>query len=80
MGYFNGISPKNDARRRSGVDEDRSVPNLARLMDEIKKVATSREVVIGGDFNLTVSLWPGPERPTCKQNLAIRARLADGTR
>jgi exonuclease III len=48
-----------------------------RLLDEIKKVAAGREVVIGGDFNLTVSCWPGPERPTCKQDLAIQARLAE---
>src|SRR5262249_3014192 len=48
-----------------------------RLLDEIKKVAGPREVVIGGDFNLTMSRWPGPERPTCKQDLAVQARLAD---
>jgi endonuclease/exonuclease/phosphatase family metal-dependent hydrolase len=48
-----------------------------RLLEEIKKVAGRREVVLGGDFNLTVSRWPGPERPTCKQDLAIQARLAD---
>jgi hypothetical protein len=48
-----------------------------KLLDEIKKVARGRDVVIGGDFNLTVSRWPGPERPTCKQDLVIQARLAD---
>ena len=48
-----------------------------KLLDEIKKVARGREIVIGGDFNLTVSHWPGPERPTGKQDLAIQARLAD---
>ena len=48
-----------------------------KLLDEIKKVAGGREVVIGGDFNLTVSNWTGTERPTCKQDLAIQARLAD---
>lgn len=48
-----------------------------KLLDGIKKVAAGREVVIGGDFNLTVSHWRGPERPTGKQDLAIQARLAD---
>jgi endonuclease/exonuclease/phosphatase family metal-dependent hydrolase len=48
-----------------------------KLLEEIKKVATDRDVIIGGDFNLTVSHWPGPDRPTCKQDLAIQARLAD---
>lgn len=48
-----------------------------KLLDEIKKVAGGRAVVIGGDFNLTVSHWPGPERPTGKHDLAIQARLAE---
>jgi hypothetical protein len=33
-----------------------------KLLDEIKKVAAGGDVVIGGDFNLTVSNWLGPER------------------
>jgi endonuclease/exonuclease/phosphatase family metal-dependent hydrolase len=48
-----------------------------KMLDEIKKVAASREVVIGGDFNLTVSHWPGTERPVRMRDLAIQARLAD---
>jgi endonuclease/exonuclease/phosphatase family metal-dependent hydrolase len=48
-----------------------------KLLDEIKMVAAGRDVVIGGDFNLTVSNWSGSERPTCKQDLAIQVRLAD---
>jgi endonuclease/exonuclease/phosphatase family metal-dependent hydrolase len=48
-----------------------------KLLDEVKKVAAGREVVIGGDFNLTVGKWAGPERPTGKRDLAIQARLAE---
>ena len=48
-----------------------------RLLDEIKKVAAGREVVIGGDFNVTVSHVPGCGRPACKGERAIQARLAD---
>jgi endonuclease/exonuclease/phosphatase family metal-dependent hydrolase len=48
-----------------------------KLLDQIKKVTDGREVVIGGDFNLTVSHWPGSERPTCKHDLAIQERLAE---
>jgi exonuclease III len=48
-----------------------------KLLDRIRKVAAGREVVIGGDFNVAVSRWPGPERPTGRQDLAIQARLAD---
>lgn len=51
--------------------------HVNKVLDEIRKVAGGREVVIGGDFNLTVSHWPGPERPTGRQDLAIQARLAD---
>jgi exonuclease III len=48
-----------------------------KLLDEIKKVAGRREIVIGGDFNIAVSHWPGPERPTCKQDSMIQVRLAE---
>jgi endonuclease/exonuclease/phosphatase family metal-dependent hydrolase len=48
-----------------------------KLLDAIRKVAGGREVVIGGDFNLTVSNWSGSERPVRKPELAIQARLAD---
>jgi exonuclease III len=48
-----------------------------KLLDEISKVAGRREIVIGGDFNITVSNWTGSERPVSKQELAIHARLAD---
>lgn len=50
---------------------------INKLLDEIKKIARNRAVVIGGDFNLTVSHWPVSERPVSKQDLAIQARLAD---
>lgn len=48
-----------------------------RLLDEINKLAGGREVIIGGDFNVTVSHRPGSRRPVSKQDLAIQARLAD---
>lgn len=48
-----------------------------KILDRISRIAGRREIIIGGDFNLTVSNWTGPERPTCKQDLAIQARLAD---
>lgn len=47
------------------------------ILDEIKKIAAGREIIIGGDFNLTVSNWIGSGRPVSKQDLAIQARLAD---
>jgi exonuclease III len=48
-----------------------------KLLDRIKKVTAGREVVLGGDFNVAVSHWPGPERPIGRQDLAIQASLAD---
>ena len=41
------------------------------------RIAGLREIIIGGDFNLTVSNWAGSERPVSKQDLAIQARLTD---
>lgn len=48
-----------------------------RILDTIKEIAAGRDVVIGGDFNLTVSNWANSERPVSKQDLAIQKRLAD---
>lgn len=48
-----------------------------RLLDRVRRVAAGREVLIGGDFNVTVSHSPASERPARRQELAIHARLAD---
>jgi endonuclease/exonuclease/phosphatase family metal-dependent hydrolase len=48
-----------------------------KLLDEIGRMAGRREVIIGGDFNVTVSNWTGSERPVSEQELAIQMRLAD---
>jgi endonuclease/exonuclease/phosphatase family metal-dependent hydrolase len=48
-----------------------------KVLDAIQKVARKRAVLIAGDFNVSVSSWPGPERPTGKQDLAIQDRLAE---
>ena len=48
-----------------------------QILDEIKKIAGNRVIVIGGDFNLTVSYSSESARPVRKQDLAIQARLAD---
>ncbi|MFO0905837.1 MAG: hypothetical protein U0939_22710 [Pirellulales bacterium] len=47
------------------------------ILNEIKKVAEGRTIVIGGDFNLSVSYSSESERPVSKQDLAIQARLSD---
>jgi endonuclease/exonuclease/phosphatase family metal-dependent hydrolase len=51
--------------------------SVNKILDEIKKVVKDGDVVIGGDFNLTVSYCLGSERPVNKRDLAIQARLAD---
>lgn len=48
-----------------------------KLLDAIRRIAGRREILVGGDFNLTVSNWNGSERPVRKQELAIQTRLAD---
>jgi len=48
-----------------------------KLLDEINRIADQRDILIGGDFNLTVSHWCGSERPVSNQDLAIQRRLSD---
>jgi len=48
-----------------------------KLVDEIGRIASGREIIVGGDFNLTVSHSIESERAVSKQDLAIQARLAD---
>jgi len=48
-----------------------------KLLDEIGRIASGSEIVLGGDFNLTVSQSDDSERPVSKQDLAIQARLSD---
>src|SRR5262245_11640736 len=48
-----------------------------KVLDKIKRLAGRREIIIGGDFNVTVSHWCDSERPVSKQDLAIQARLAE---
>jgi hypothetical protein len=47
---------------------------LNKVLDQITKVAGDREVVIGGEFNLTVSHWPG--RTPQETNRAVTHRTA----
>lgn len=48
-----------------------------RLLDEIKGLASGMDIIIGGDFNLTLSHWKGSEKPVSPPDLAIQARLRD---
>jgi endonuclease/exonuclease/phosphatase family metal-dependent hydrolase len=48
-----------------------------QILDEVARIASGRDVVIGGDFNLTVSHFAGSERAVSKQDLAIQSRLAE---
>jgi endonuclease/exonuclease/phosphatase family metal-dependent hydrolase len=48
-----------------------------KLLDEIGRIAIGSEIIIGGDFNLTVSNSVESERSVKQRDLAIQARLAD---
>lgn len=48
-----------------------------KILDRIKRVAGRREIVVGGDFNITISGSSQSERPLRNKNLQIQARLAD---
>ncbi|MCY2974662.1 MAG: hypothetical protein NTW52_08355 [Planctomycetota bacterium] len=46
-----------------------------RILDAIASIACERDIIIGGDFNLTVSHWSGSDRKTKERDLAIQERL-----
>jgi exonuclease III len=48
-----------------------------RILDRIKSLARQRQIVIGGDFNITISGCKKSERPIRNKNLQIQARLVD---
>lgn len=48
-----------------------------KILDEISRLANGRELILGGDFNLSVSRSIHSDRPVSKQDLAIQARLAE---
>jgi endonuclease/exonuclease/phosphatase family metal-dependent hydrolase len=48
-----------------------------KLLNEIGRIALSRQIILGGDFNLTISRPVDPDRPVSMQDLAIQSRLAD---
>lgn len=50
---------------------------VSKLLDEISRIACGREIIIGGDFNLSIGNCPQSERPLRKQDLAIQKRLAN---
>lgn len=47
------------------------------ILDEIRMVTRGRNLIIGGDFNLTISRQQGGERSTSRPDLAIQDRLAN---
>lgn len=47
------------------------------LLDEISRIAGGSEVIIGGDFNLTVSHWSESERKVSRNDMEIQTRLAE---
>jgi exonuclease III len=48
-----------------------------KILDKLKRNAGGREIVIGGDFNITISGCRKSERPARNRNLQIQTRLAD---
>ncbi len=50
---------------------------VQRLLDELGRIAGRGQLVLGGDFNLSVSRSTHSGRPVSKADLAIQARLAD---
>jgi exonuclease III len=47
------------------------------ILDDIALMASGRDIIVGGDFNLSVSHWAGSDRKTKERDLAIQRRLAN---
>ena len=59
-------------------DGEGSYPGqVNRILNEIASFASGRDLIIAGDFNLTVSHWSESARPIKKSNLEIQQRLAE---
>ena len=48
-----------------------------RILDEISLIGRGCDIIVGGDFNLTVSHWASSERKTKEKDLAIQRRLTN---
>lgn len=48
-----------------------------KLLNEIGHIADGRGIILGGDFNLSISHSSKSDRPVSKQDLAIQVRLAE---
>lgn len=53
------------------------VTAVGMVLDLIKSLSAGKEVVIGGDFNMTVSERHESEKPTAREDMVIQARLRD---
>lgn len=47
------------------------------ILDTIRSITIDVDLVIGGDFNLSVSYWQTPPRATSKKDQRIQSRLAE---
>ena len=48
-----------------------------KLLVELVRIANGREIIVGGDFNLTVSNSVESERSVKQRDLAIQAKLTE---
>lgn len=57
--------------------EDSYANQVNKILDQLMVIASGRPMILGGDFNLSVSHGDGSLRPTSKHELAIHKRIAD---
>ncbi len=57
--------------------EDSYANQVNKILDELLHVAKGRPMILGGDFNLTVSGGEGTKRPITKQESAIHKRISE---
>ena len=48
-----------------------------KILDAISRLAGQREIIIGGDFNVSISHWAESDRPVVRKDMKIQSRLAE---
>ncbi len=57
--------------------KDSYVSQVNKILDALARIANGQPMILGGDFNLTVSEGEGSKRPVTNQEAAIHRRIAN---
>ncbi len=57
--------------------KDSYANQINKILDELKRIAAGRPMILGGDFNLTVSEGEGTKRPVTARESEIHKRISE---